>query len=98
MAENNQMLTKLQSLEDKREDLARLLADPVQIADPNAYRTHSKAYADLGEVVERFQDYKKLLRDEEGAKEMLKGSDDEMRRLAQEELAVVSRRKEEIEK
>jgi peptide chain release factor 1 len=98
MSEGNLMLSKLQSLEDKREDLARLLADPARIGDSNAFRTHSKAYADLEEVVDRFREYKRLLKDEEGAREMLRGSDDEMRRLVQDELASIASRKEELEK
>jgi peptide chain release factor 1 len=93
MSDVNPMLSKLQSLADRREDLARLLADPNQIADANAYRTHSIAYSELGEVVDRFQEYKRLLRDEEGARDMLRGNDDEMKRLAQEEIASIESRK-----
>jgi len=97
MNESNPMLDKLQSLENKREDLARLLSDPAQIADAGAYRTHSKAFSDLEEVVERFREYKHLLKDEEGAREMLKGGDDEMRRLAQDELGVLEARRGSLE-
>ncbi|MBI3449517.1 MAG: peptide chain release factor 1 [Acidobacteria bacterium] len=97
MSENSQLLSKLQSLEDRHEDLARRLADPAQIADTNAFRTHSKAYADLEEVVERFHEYKRLLADEEGAREMLRGADEEMRRLAQDELAALAPKKAALE-
>jgi peptide chain release factor 1 len=92
------MLAKLQSLEDKREELARLLAEPGATADAGAYRTQSKAFSDLEEVVDRFREYKQLLRDEEGAREMLRGGDEEMRRLAQEEVASLQERKASLER
>jgi peptide chain release factor 1 len=60
-------------------------------------RAHSKAYADLEEVVARFREYKRLLKEEEGAREMVRSGDDEMRRLAQEELAALAGRKEALE-
>src|SRR5712671_1803697 len=93
MSENNQLLSKLQSLEERHEDLARRLADPAQIADTNAFRTHSKAYSDLEEVVERFHEYKRILADEEAAREMLRGADEEMRRLAHDEIAALGPKK-----
>jgi peptide chain release factor 1 len=91
------MFEKLQALEDKREELARTLADPSAAADPAVLRAHSKAYADLEEVVARFREYKRLLKEEEGAREMVRSGDDEMRRLAQEELAALAGRKEALE-
>jgi peptide chain release factor 1 len=89
---------KLRSLEARHEELARLLADPSRMGDPATYREQAKAFADLEEVVERFREYKRLLREEEDAKEMLRGGDEEMKRLAQEELASLSERKSELER
>jgi len=92
------MMERLQALEDKREELASLLADSGRMADAAAYRTNSKAFSDLEEVVEIFRDYKRLLKDQEGAREMLQSSDEEMKRLAQDELAQIAVRREATEK
>ena len=92
------MFDKLQALENRHDELARLLADPAIIADATAYKAHSKAFADLEEVVARFRDYKRLIQEEAEAREMSRGSDEGMRRLAQEELAAIASRKEELER
>jgi len=90
------MYEKLAALEARHEELSRLLAEPAK--DPAVYREQAKAFADLEEVVARFRDYKKVLADEAEAKEMLRGSDEEMRSLAEEELAGLAERKSELEK
>ncbi len=92
------MFDKLRSLEAKHEELARLLADPATAGDPARYREQAKAFADLEEVVERYREYKRIRQEEEDAKEMLRGGDEEMKRLAQEEIASLSARKSELER
>jgi len=90
------MYDKLLELEAKHEELSRLLADPSK--DPAVYREQAKAFSDLAEIVDRFREYKRLLADEAEAKEMLRGSDEELRRLAQEELASLTDRKSGLER
>ncbi len=94
---DNLMLERLRALENRHEELSRLLADPSHASDPAAYRTQAKAFADLEEVVSRFREYKRVLVDMEGASEMLRGGDEEMRRLAQEEISSLSARREALE-
>ncbi|HXI03454.1 MAG TPA: peptide chain release factor 1 [Candidatus Saccharimonadales bacterium] len=92
------MFEKLQALERKHDELAQALADPSTAGDAGVYREKARAYAELEEVVERFREYKKLLADEAGARELLKTADEEMRRLAQEELTSLEERREEMER
>jgi peptide chain release factor 1 len=92
------MFEKLQSLEQKHEELARLMADPSRAGSTEAYKAQAKAFAALEEVVSRFRDYKKILADEAEAREILRGGDEEMRRLAQEELTDLEERKKDLER
>jgi peptide chain release factor 1 len=92
------MFEKLQSLEQKHEELARLMADPSRAGNTEAYKAQAKAFAALEEVVSRFRDYKKILADEAEAREILRGGDEEMRRLAQEELTDLEERKKDLER
>ena len=45
------MLDKLQNLDDKYEELGRMLADPEVLANPEELRKTAKARADLEDVV-----------------------------------------------
>lgn len=92
------MLEKLQAIEDKYEELARLLSDPAVIADQAEYQKHAKAHAALTEIVTAFRDYKGVLGDLQGAKEILEEEQDkELRELAAQEVDELTRRKEELE-
>jgi len=87
------MIDKLNELEQKFEDLNRLLADPEVLATPATYQKHAKRHRELAEIVERFREYKDLLQEIEGTRSMLQSeSDPEMRKLAEEELASLEER------
>ena len=58
-----QVLDKLKAAEAKYGELTRLVSDPAVQADPPAYRTHSKALADLQELIHRFQDYQRVAKE-----------------------------------
>ncbi len=73
-------------MESRREELATALADPRIVSDQARYRETTKAYAELGPVVERFREYRKVASDLEGARELLGSTEDpEMRTMAAEE-------------
>jgi len=81
------MIDKLSVLEQKYEELNAQLADPGVFADPSAYQKHAKAHRELGEIVEKFREYKEVLRGIEETRALLESeSDEEMVRLAEEEL------------
>ncbi len=87
------MIDKLNELEQKFEELNRLLADPEVLANPSTYQKHAKKHRELAEIVERFREYKDLLQGIEGTKSLLHSeSDPEMRKMAEEELASLEER------
>jgi peptide chain release factor 1 len=79
-----ELLARLGALEDKFEQLATQMGDPVVAADPDAYRQAAKAYADLERVVGKYREYRRL---EEHIRESQSLLDDpELKGMAREEL------------
>ena len=79
------MLDKLNSVEANYEELMSLLASPSVQSDSNEYRKHAKALADIQPLVERFREYKAVLKEIEQTQDLVTG-DAEMRKLAEDEL------------
>ena len=93
------MIDKLNALEKKFEELNSLLADPVVLSDQSAYQKHAKAHRDLYTVVEKFREYKEVLREIEETKALSASeTDPEMRKLADEELVSLQEREKECQK
>ena len=76
------MFDKLNALELHYDELMSLLADPAVQADPSEYRKHAKALADLEPLIERFREYKALVRDIAQTDELLTAEDPDIRELA----------------
>ncbi len=85
---------KLESVRDRFEEIAGLLADPDIIADQNQFRDLSKEYSRVEPVVKSFQQYEGILDDIAAAEEMASDEDDEVREMGQEELASLEERRE----
>ena len=80
------MFDKLAAEEQRYEQLmARLGTAEVQ-SDSSEYRKHAKALAELEPLIERFREYKTVVRDLTGAEELAASGDPDMRELAKEEL------------
>jgi peptide chain release factor 1 len=93
------MIDKLNALETRFEELNVLLADPAIIADQASYQKYAKTYRDLEGVVEKFREYKDILRGIEETKTLSASeTDPEMRKLADEELVVLQERERECQK
>jgi peptide chain release factor 1 len=93
------MIDKLNSLEQKYDELNALLADPAVFANPAQYQKHAKAHSELSEVVEKFREYKGILAGLEETKALLSlEADPEMRKLAEEELLSLQQRAESCQK
>ncbi len=93
------MIDKLNALEKRFEELNALLADPAIFADHANYQKHAKAHRDLRGVVEKFREYKGVLRGIEEAKALSESeTDPEMRKLADEELGSLQEREKECQK
>lgn len=93
------MIDKLNALEKKFDELNMQLADPAVFADQANYQKLAKAHRDLRDIVEKFREYKSILQGIEESK-MLSTSetDPEMRKLADDELAVLQEREKECQK
>lgn len=91
------LLEKLHTIEERYEKLTGMMADPKVLSAPQEYQKYSKEQADLQPLVEKIREYIKLLSDMEGAEEILKGSDNEMRELAQTELNELKEKKPRVE-
>jgi peptide chain release factor 1 len=87
---------KLESVRDRFEEIAGLLADPDVIADQNQFRNLSKEYARVEPVVQSFQQYEGILADIAAAEEMANDTDAEVREMGQEELAGLEERREQL--
>ena len=79
------MIDKLTAAEAKYEQLMAAMADPAVQGDTAAFRTSSKALAEIQPLVEHFRQYKHVIAQITAAEDLLK--DPDMRELAQEELA-----------
>ncbi len=80
------MFSKLESVLKRYNELERLLSDPATASDRVKFVEYSKERAQLEEMVEKYIEYKKLSKEIEENSELLKGSDEELRELAKEEL------------
>ena len=85
---------KLESVRDRFEEIAGLLADPDVIADQNQFRDLSKEYSRVEPVVQSFQRYEGILDDIVAAEEMAQDADADVREMGQEELAGMQERRE----
>ena len=81
------LLTKLETLCARHEEIAGLLADIEVINDQDRFRNLSMEYAQLEDVVKNFSTFKEAQQAMESAQEMLNEEDAEMRELAAEEIA-----------
>jgi peptide chain release factor 1 len=82
----NDLLTKLEALWHRFQDLEQQLSDPAVIGDPDRFTKTNKAYKGLSRIVERYHAYRNLVGNLENARQMLRESDPEMREMAQEEV------------
>ncbi len=81
------MFEKLQSAEEKFEEISQKLTDPEIISDNEQYKNLMKEYKKLSPLIEKYRAYKKAKADFEEAKEMLEagGLDKEFKEIVQEE-------------
>lgn len=91
------ILDKLNHLQDRHQEVSALLSDPEVMGNQNRYRDLGREYAELGPVVQCFARYKAAQADIDGARELLRDGDAEMRDMAQEELKAAQSRLELLE-
>ena len=93
------MIEKLNALEKKYEELNIVLSDPAVIADQETYKKHAKTHRELHEIVEKFTEYKDIMHEIEETKALIQAENDpEMRKLADEEIAMLETREDDCRK
>ena len=91
------LLTKLETLTDRQEEVSALLSDSQTAADQNKFRELSREYSELDPVILCYAQYSQVKRDLEEAEQMLSDSDSDVRDMAREELEIGSERLAELE-
>ncbi|MDP6581057.1 MAG: peptide chain release factor 1 [Vicinamibacterales bacterium] len=90
------MFDKLQTIDMRYEELMALVSDASVQADPVQYRTHAKALADIQPLVDTFREYKSVLTEITETQELAKNTDRDMRELAEQELATLETRRDDL--
>jgi len=80
------LLSKLETLTDRHEEVSALLGDSEIISDQNRFRDLSREYSELEAVVSCYNQYSQLQADLADARSMLEDPDPEVQEMAREEL------------
>ncbi len=91
------MFDRLEQLEERFMELEREMSDPSIVSDQARMQKVGKQHRDMQPVIERYREYKQVRAGVADAKAMLAESDEEMRAMAQEELATLEPRLAEID-
>ncbi len=91
------MLDKLEAIKARYDQLGVALTNPEIVGDNKKLAATSKEYRSLEKIVVAYEEYKKLLSDQEFNREALNDNDEELREMAKEEAPLLEERKEELE-
>ncbi len=92
------LLDKLEEIENKYDELTKILSDPEIFSDYSKSQKYSKEQAELEEIVQKIREYKKILSDINEAEEILSTDrDDGLKELATAELEELKEKKPKIE-
>ena len=92
------MFEKLEKVERRYETLSHLLGQPELITKQDEFQRAAKEYAELGKVVDLYRRLKKLEEEIKESEHLLaEEEDEEMKRLAKEELNRLTHEKEKVE-
>jgi peptide chain release factor 1 len=87
------MLDKLEQIARRYEELTQELSSPELLANPSAYTKAAKQHRNLEEIVQKYQSWKSLKDELDGARELAETADDEeMREMARVELDTLQAR------
>lgn len=92
------MLEKLAAIEQKYDELGRLLGDPAVLGDPAALQRYARQHSELEDIVAAYREYCKVAKDLDDTEEILRQkADDDLCALAKEELPGLAARRQELE-
>ncbi len=93
------MFEKLEEVERRYETLFHLLGKPEVLQNQEELQRLAKEYSELGKIVERYRKYKKIQEELKESQHLyLNEEDEEMKRLAKEELHRLTEEKEGVER
>ena len=87
------MFDKLSTIESRYDELMHRLGTSEVQSDRTEYQKAAKALSDMEPLVQKYREYKTVVQDIAGSEELVRGSDAEMRALAEEELKTLNVRK-----
>jgi len=91
------MFDKLIGVEERFIDVEKQLSDPKVVQDRDAYQKYVREHADLNKIVTAYRRYKQTLQNLEESQELLKDSDPEIKDLARDEIAALTRERDTLE-
>ena len=80
------MFENLSGVEDRFQEIEKLLGDPEIIKDQATYQKYAREHAELNKIVSAYREYIKVRDDIKESEDLLEESDAEIRELAREEL------------
>jgi peptide chain release factor 1 len=91
------MFQKLDEVENRYQELERLLADSKVLANPKEMQRLARERAEISKLVETYRVYKKVSEEIQESRDLLLESDEEMRELAKSELQSLKERQAALE-
>jgi peptide chain release factor 1 len=92
------MLKRLAELSLRYDELNRRAQDPNLAKDPKQYKEVMREHAHLSAAADAYREYRKLLKELDGAREVANAeTDHDMREMAREELRALEARKADME-
>ena len=91
------LFDKLRQIEERSDELARALADPALYGQAAEYARLRKEHADTVEIVDRFREYRDVLKRLTDARQLLGDGDRELAELAQLEITELTARQTELD-
>jgi len=96
---DKKFLVQLESIEEKVKKLEELMTDPEVLKDQSKIQSIAKEHKELSEILNLYNEYKKVSRQIEEVKQLLNSTpDDDLRELAEEELESLKKQQEDLEK
>jgi peptide chain release factor 1 len=93
------MIEKLIKAEREYEKLNEIIADPQNISNPGLYQKYIKQQKSLQPLIDKWNEYKKIMKEIADVQKLIDGeTDNEMRKLEEEELEVLEGKKQTVER
>ncbi len=80
------MFDKLKGVEDRFQELERLLSDPDVVQDREAYQKYIREHAEISPIVVAFREYRQVDRELDDSLDLLNDDDPDMKQMAAEEV------------